>query len=202
MKKKEEKMKFVAITGSIGCGKTTISNMLRDQGFLVYDIDKWVKHLYYKKDFLEVIQKFFPEVFNGDVFNKRKLRELVFSYPQKLKILEEIIHPVLCKRLRKIIRNNKNQGLVFVDVALLFEMGWDKYFNYIILADVDKEIQKRRVMDRDKITEEDFDKINNIQFSKQKKQDKADFIIDTGVSFDKLRGKVVKILEELEDAEC
>ena len=193
-------MEFVAITGSIGCGKTTISQMLREQGYLVYDIDKWVKHLYYKKEFLEIIKKSFPEVFKGDVFNKRKLRTLVFDNPKKLKKLEEIIHPILRQKLRKIIRKNKNYGLVFVDVALLFERGWDKYFSYIILADVDKEIQKQRVMKRDNITAEAFDKINNIQLSREYKKDKVDFIIDTGVSFDKLRGKIVQVVEELENA--
>lgn len=195
-------MILVAITGSIGCGKTTISNMLREQGYLVYDIDKWVKYLYFKKDFLDIIKKNFPDVFENSCFNKRKLRTLVFDNPQKLKILEGIIHPILFQKLKKIIRNSKNQGLVFVDVALLFEMGWDKYFKYIILADVDDEIQKQRVIKRDNITAEAFDKINNIQLSKEDKRDKVDFIIDTGVSFDKLRGKVIKLVKELEYAEC
>ena len=45
-----------------------------------------------------------------------------------------------------------------MEVALLFEMGWDKYCSSIIVADVDKKIQKQRVMDRDNITSEDFDK--------------------------------------------
>lgn len=193
-------MEFVAITGSIGCGKTTISNMLREQGYLVYDVDKWVRYLYYKKEFLNIIKKYFPEVFEGDIFYKRKLRTLVFDNPQKLKILEGIIHPILRQKLRKIIRKNKNKGLVFVDVALLFEMRWDKYFDYIILADVDKETQKQRVMKRDNITAEAFDKINNIQLSRESKIGKVDFIVDTGVSLDKLKGKVIKIIEELKNA--
>ena len=46
-------MKFVAITGSIGCGKTTIAQMLRKQGFFVFDADKWVKHIYYNKLLLQ-----------------------------------------------------------------------------------------------------------------------------------------------------
>ena len=192
-------MELVAITGSIGCGKTTISNILRGQGYLVYDIDKWVRYLYYKKEFLDIIRKYFPEVFDGNIFNKRELRTLVFDNPQKLKMLEAIVHPILRQNLRKIIRRNKNYGLVFVDVALLFEMGWDKYFDYVILADVDKETQKQRVIKRDNITAEAFDKINNIQLSREDKKDNVDFIIDTGVSFDKLRSKVVKVVEELEN---
>ncbi|MCM1323170.1 MAG: dephospho-CoA kinase [Acetobacter sp.] len=176
-------MILAAITGSIGCGKTTISNILRKQGFLVYDIDKWVKLLYYKKEFLGVVQKYFPEVFDEhSVFNKRALRDLVFSHPEKLKILEELIHPFLTDKLRRIIRKNKNSGLVFVDVALLYEMGWDKYFNFVVLADVEYEKQKSRVMKRDHITAEDFEKINRLQMPQSIKKGKADFIIDTDVS--------------------
>lgn len=190
-------MIFVAITGSIGCGKTTIANILREQGFWVYDIDKWVKFLYYKSDFLDIIRSKFPEVFDEDFFDKKKLRSLVFNNKNKLKILEKIIHPVLYQKLRKIIRKNKNKGIVFCDVALLFEMGWDKFFDFIILADVEKEIQKIRVMKRDNISSEDFDKINNIQLSREDKYGKVDFIIDTGVNINKLKVSVVKLTEKL-----
>lgn len=188
-------MIFTAITGSIGCGKTTISNILREQGYLVYDVDKWVKYIYYKKSFLNVIKLYFPEVFDGDNFDKRKLRNIVFSDKNKLKILEEIIHPFLKNRLKKIIRCNKNKGLVFVDVALLFEMGWDKYFDIILLADVDENTQRERVMKRDNITADDFDKINNIQMPMDEKRKKVDLIVNTGVSINKLRKDILNMLE-------
>ena len=188
-------MIFAAITGSIGCGKTTISDILREQGYLVYDIDKWVKYLYYKKSFLNVIKSYFPEVFNGDSFDKRKLRNIVFSDKSKLKILEEIIHPFLKKKLKKVIRCSKNKGLVFVDVALLFEMGWNKYFDIILLADVDENTQRERVMKRDNITADDFNKINQIQMPMREKRKKVDFIINTGVSINKLRKNVLNMIE-------
>ena len=191
-------MILTAITGSIGCGKTTISCILREQGFLVYDMDKWVKLLYYKKDFLQTIKKYFPEVFDlqGE-FNKRVLRNLVFNDSDRLKVLENLIHPFLTDKLRKIIRRNKNEGLVFVDVALLYEMGWDKYFDYVIVADVDYEEQKKRVMKRDCISAEDFEKINKVQLSQLEKKRKADFIIDTGATNGQLVRNVLSVIEEL-----
>lgn len=190
-------MIFTAITGSIGCGKTTIANILREQGFLVYDIDKWVKYLYYKKSFLNVVKLYFPEVFDGDNFDKKKLRNVVFSDKNKLKILEGIIHPLLREKLKKIIRRNKNKGLVFVDVALAFEMGWDKYFDFILLADVDEDIQRERVMKRDKITADDFNKINEKQMPMKEKRKKVDLIINTGVSINKLKKNILEITEGL-----
>lgn len=191
-------MILAAITGSIGCGKTTISNILRKQGFLVYDVDKWVKLLYYKKDFLTVVREYFPQVFSerGE-FDKRALRCLVFNNPDKLKILEELIHPFLTCKLRRIIRKNKNNGLVFVDVALLYEMGWDKFFDFVVLADVDYEKQKARVMKRDCISAEDFEKINRLQMPQNIKRAKADFIINTDVSDKSLIRNLLYLTEGL-----
>ena len=194
-------MKLVAITGSIGCGKTTISDILRSLGYLVYDIDKWVRNLYYRADFLAVIRKKFPEVFVGNVFDKKKLRELVFDNPAKLRELEALIHPFLTQKMRRIIRKRVNKGIVFIDVALLFELKWDKFCYSVVLADTDYETQKQRVMRRDNISADDFDKINKQQMPREVKKMKADIIIDTGVGKNKLRRNVVELVKVLEDGE-
>ena len=191
-------MIIVGITGSIGCGKTTIANTLRKQGELVWDVDKWVKFLYYKKDFLNNLKEIFPEAFANNQFNKRCLRNIVFNDNNKLKILENIIHPYLENKFRKIIRKNaKNNYLAFIDIALLFEMGWDRYCDYIVLADVDKEVQIKRVMLRDGISRDDFEKIDKIQMSQDKKKKMVDFVIDTNIDIDKLKLKIINLLEEL-----
>jgi dephospho-CoA kinase len=190
-------MILVAITGSIGCGKTTISDILRHYGFVVHDVDKWVKLLYHGKDFLNVIKKRFPESFEEGYFNKRTLRNIVFNNPDKLKILESLIHPFLLQKLRKYIRKNKTEGIVFVDLALLFEMHWERYFKYVILADVSYEEQKKRVMKRDHITAEDFEKINQKQISQQLKKEWVDFVINTDVSKGMLIKRIFEILGEI-----
>lgn len=190
-------MILTAITGSIGCGKTTISNILRKNGYVVYDIDKWVKYLYYNSDFLKIIRENFSEVFDGDIFDKRKLRNIVFDNREKLAVLEDLIHPFLTQKLRRIIRKNNNQGLVFVDVALLFEMKWDKFFDFIILADVDKDTQRQRVMKRDGISAQDFDKIDCLQMSMDDKKKLVNFVVNTDVSLNKLQSKLLNVLEIL-----
>lgn len=134
-------MIFTAITGSIGCGKTTISDILRRFGYLVYDADKWVKHLYYRKDFLKIIRAEFPQVFDGEFFNKRKLRTFVFDNPERLKKLEMLIHPFLTKKLRKIIRKNNNVGIVFL--MWPYYMNWDGT-NFLIMSFWPMLIMKRK----------------------------------------------------------
>ena len=193
-------MKLAAITGSIGCGKTTLSKIVRRLGYVVYDIDGWVRRLYYQKDFIKVIAAHFPEVMEGEKVNKRKLRNLVFGDNARLKVLESLIHPFLKQTLMNVRRRNARRAdLFFMDVALLFEMGWDKYCDYIVVADVDYETQKMRVMRRDNISAADFDKINRIQMDNAAKKVLADVIINTDKPINLLKVELLAMIEEIED---
>ena len=192
-------MKLAAITGSIGCGKTTLSKIVRRLGYVVYDIDGWVRRLYYQKDFIKVIAAHFPEVMEGEKVNKRKLRNLVFGDNARLKVLESLIHPFLKQTLMNVRRRNARRAdLFFMDVALLFEMGWDKYCDYIVVADVDYETQKMRVMRRDNISAADFDKINRIQMDNAAKKVLADVIINTDRPINLLKVELLAMIEEIE----
>ena len=192
-------MKLAAITGSIGCGKTTLSKIVRRLGYVVYDIDGWVRRLYYQKDFIKVIAAHFPEVMEGEKVNKRKLRNLVFGDNARLKVLESLIHPFLKQTLMNVRRRNARRAdLFFMDVALLFEMGWDKYCDYIVVADVDYETQKMRVMRRDNISAADFDKINRIQMDNAAKKVLADVIINTDKPINLLKVELLAMIEEIE----
>ncbi len=192
-------MKLIAITGSIGCGKTTIAKELKKLGFTVFDVDGWVRRLYFKNDFINTIVENFPETAENGVFNKRKLRNLVFDDNKKLKMLEGLIHPFLNNQLKEIIRRNAcYDDLFFLDVALLFEMGWDKYCDLVMVADVDAEIQKQRVMARDNVSAEHFEKINNVQMSQADKKALSDVIIETDVPLNLLKAQLISVIEGLE----
>lgn len=192
-------MKIIAITGSIGCGKTFLANIIRSLGYVVYDADKWVKYLYYRPAFLNVIKQNFPKVFDNDgSFNKRKLRNLVFNNTNELKRLEKIVHPFLKQKLLNIIHKNAEKNCVlFFDAALLIEMKWNIYCQAVILADVDKNIQKQRVMARDNVSAEDFEKIVSVQMDNEQKKKFADVVINTDKSEALLKVELINIIEEL-----
>ena len=193
-------MKLIAITGSIGCGKTTISNMIRECGYVVFDVDTWVRRLYCKKSFVSKIIGIFPDACIKGVFDKRKLRKIVFNNKKELKKLESLIHPFLKQYLKYIIRKySKQDDCFFIDVALLYEMNWDIYCDYVVVADVDYETQKKRVMLRDNVSAEDFDKINDIQMSNEKKKELADFVINTGKNLNLLKLDVIKMINICEE---
>lgn len=192
-------MIIVGITGSIGCGKTYLANIIRSLGFSTYNPDFWVRDLYKKADFLKVIKREFPMTFNEQgIFDKRKLRNIVFNDNKQLKYLESLIHPFLNKTLKKIIRKKAvTDEILFIDVALLFEMKWDKYCDFIITADVSDDIQMQRVMERDHITEEDFKKIISVQTSKDFKKFKSDFVIDTALPYGINKVQLIKFIQEV-----
>lgn len=192
-------MKIIAITGSIGCGKTFIANILKSMGYDIFDADKAVKYLYYNKKFINIIKQKFPESFDEKgVFVKRKLRNIVFGNKNKLKELENLIHPLIKDILKKTIRKKcKTSDFLFLDVALLYEMKWDIYCDYVILADVDKNIQKQRVIKRDKITEEDFKKIYELQINNDIKKNMVDVIINTCYSEGKIKIKLIDFLKDI-----
>ena len=193
-------MKLIAVTGSIGCGKTTLANLIRKMGFCVFDADGWVRRLYYQKNFIKVIAQHFPSVIENEKVNKRALRNIVFNDNQQLKLLESIIHPFLKQTLKNLKRKNAfYEDLFFLDVALLFEMGWEKYCDLVIVADVDYETQKKRVMKRDNISAEDFDKINNVQLNNEHKKILADVVIDTNKPLNMLKAELICLLSEIED---
>lgn len=174
-------MILIGITGSIGCGKSVLAGNLRKLGYTVYNPDVWVRYLYKNDDFLKVIKESFPETFDEKgIFNKRKLRQIVFDDSKKLKKLENIIHPLLKKKIKDIVRRQyRRQEFVFLDIALLFEMNLDKICDIVVVTDVNYEIQKERVMKRDHISEEDFIKIVKKQIPQKEKIEMADFVINT-----------------------
>ena len=140
----------------------------------------------------------FPNSVVNGIADKRYLRNIVFSDKNKLEQLENLIYPFLNKNIRKTItKYAKKNCICFLDAALLFEKGWDKYCDVIILADVDYNIQKQRVMERDNISADDFDKINNIQIKNSDKKLLCDIIVDTNKRINLLKVELIKLIKNI-----
>lgn len=192
-------MNLVAITGSIGCGKTTLAKIVRELGYAVYDMDGWVRRIYYNKEFLGRLNDLFPNSVVNGIADKRFLRQIVFSDAQKLEQLEALIYPFLNKKIRDLItKKAKENVLCFLDAALLFEKGWDKYCSAVILADVPYDIQKKRVMNRDHISSEEFDRINDLQLKNSDKKELSDIIIETNKNLNLLKVELIAVIERFE----
>lgn len=191
-------MFVVGITGSIGCGKTTLSRIAKNLGFPVWDIDGWVRRLYRDKNFIAQVACAFPVAKCGDKIDKKLLRNIVFNNHQQLKKLESIVHPCLRQNLRIALHKSALQkGIVVIDAALLFELGWHKFCDCVILADAPYEVRKKRVMARDKISALDFDRINDVQIPNDEKKLWADVVINTNQNINLLTAQMALLFEEL-----
>lgn len=193
-------MILIAITGSIGCGKTTLAGLARDLGYVVYDTDAWTRKLYDYPYFIKQVGKEFPQVYDGIKIDKKKLRNLVFDDVNKLRQLEKIVHPFLKSQFRNIVHKKRfSSEIFFIDAALILELGWDRYCDLVIVADVEYEIQKQRVMKRDGISADDFEKINALQMNNLKKNLLADVIIDTDQPLNQLRVELMSIIDGMKN---
>ena len=126
----------IAITGNIGSGKSTVSKIIRELGFKVFDSDKEVKKALTKKDLINQISKEFkskiPGLIKRNTIDKAKLGEFVFSNPDELKKLEQIVHPKVWESKEKFFEKNCNEPAVFLDIPLLFEKKLQSKFDFII----------------------------------------------------------------------
>lgn len=146
--------RVVGITGGSGCGKSYISSLLREHGIPVIDCDKVARSVMEcgKPCLLEVAEYFGKEILTGEVLNRGKLAEIVFSDKDKLKKLNEITHKYILADIYNMIEKEKSE-LVCIDGAVLIESGikCDKMIG--ILAD--KKVREKRIKDRDSLSDKE-----------------------------------------------
>ncbi|MDO4940147.1 MAG: DNA-formamidopyrimidine glycosylase [Erysipelotrichaceae bacterium] len=185
----------IAITGTIGSGKSEASNHLRDKkGYEVFDCDETNRLLLepnasgYKQ-----VKKAFPECFKKGKLDKSSLAKLVFASPKDKQKLENIMHPLIFKEMEKAIENNK---LFIAEVPLLFESKWDKYFDYSILLESDEKNVLKHLKLRGFSQKEAKSRINN-QMSVKEKEKRASRIIYNNGSLKDLYSSIDETIESI-----
>ena len=177
-------MIIIGITGSIGMGKTTVSNMFRILKIPVFDSDQKVKEILEKNnDVIEKISKLWPDTISlykkEKKLNKVLLGNKIFESEKEKRKLEKIIHPLIKKERNNFLEKSKKSSIIGLDIPLLYETGENKNCDYIFLVNTKKEIQKRRVLRRPNMNEKKFELINNSQWPFEKKIKENPFIIST-----------------------
>ncbi len=177
-------MIIIGITGSIGMGKTTVSNMLRILKIPVFDSDQIVNEILEKNyDVIEKISKIWPDTISLCIkqkkINKVLLGSKIFRSETERKKLESIIHPIVKKEKNSFLEKSKDFYFVGLDVPLLYETGMDKNCDYVFLVDTKKKIQKKRVLNRPHMTEKKFEQINESQWTFEEKVREKPLIIST-----------------------
>ena len=202
----------IGLTGGIGTGKSTVSQILRNKGFSVIDLDV-ISHkvIEFPSVVEKIVKNFGKEVLENNENNndgnrtvsREKLAKIIFSDREKRFTLNSIMHPEILRIMHKKIlecesKNEKENKIIFVEIQLLFEVQWEKEFDYILLVAAKRDIQVRRVLERDKRSEKEAWDIINSQMSLDEKRGKSDFVIENDGNIDDLNRKVDKFLKILE----
>ena len=155
----------IGITGSIGTGKTTIAKIFAFFNIPIFDADKEIKNILKTTVIREQLKSIWPSVVKKSHVDKLKLRTIIFSNKKEKKKLEQLLYPYLDIELKKFERINYNKEILVYDVPLIYETKSEKKYDLIILAHCNINLQKTRVLNRDKISKALFEKIVASQLS-------------------------------------
>ena len=194
---------IIGITGSIACGKSTVSNYLKSKGYIVIDADK-IGHEALDDDYVKekLILAFGNEILEDNKISRQKLGELVFGNSSNLNVLNSIIHPEIRKKILEKIDKNNDKELIFIDVALLFEAKFDDLVDKIIVVYVDKNTQLTRLMKRNSISKKEALSRIVSQMSPIEKAKLGDYMVNNNLDVINTYEQVDKVLSELKKGYC
>jgi len=191
-------MFVIALTGGIGSGKTTVSDIFKSKNIPVIDTDIISRQVVEKDKpaYTEIIKLFGEEILDEDkAINRSKLRQIIFSSSEKRLQLEALLHPIIWQEVISQLES-LNSAYCIVVVPLLFEMASEDkklHFDRIATVDTTSEMQIKRVKERDKIDEKTVNNIINNQVSRQTRLNSADDIISNTGNLDQLNQEVNKL---------
>ncbi|MBN2410945.1 dephospho-CoA kinase [candidate division KSB1 bacterium] len=187
----------VGVTGSPGCGKSTVSGMFEELGAPVIDVDeagRWVV------DNMPLIRRNIRREFGDGVFlatgelDRRKMGGIVFADKKELIKLNRIVHPFMINRVRQLILRARNDKYILpyiiLDAALIFELKLDSELNYVITVGAPLSVRINRLCTRHGIDREQAVRMTESQLSQEEKLQQADFIIENTETIEILKQKV------------
>lgn len=191
----------IGITGGIASGKSFVCSEIKKLGYPLIDCDQINKDLQQigMPIYNEIVKHFGIEFLNADkTINKQKLGKLIFSNEEERLKLNNISHPLIINEMKRQI--DEYNGLIFMEIPLLFETKLEYLCDNIICVFVDEKTQINRLMTRDGI-EYDYT-INKIkaQMPLSIKKDKSDYIINSSKGFDDTKEQINEIINKLKEA--
>ena len=194
-------MQKIALTGNIASGKSLVQKYMEKSGLAIIDADDICHELLEKdENTISEIKKAFTGhdiTDNNGKLSRKKISNLVFSNTKLKKTLEEIIHPKVREEIEGYIKNQKGKRLVVVAIPLLFESGFDVYFDKIIFISAGEDIRLARLMKRNALSREAALRILSSQRSEEEKIPHCDFVIYNNNSQEELYSQVDAVLSEI-----
>lgn len=173
-------MTFVlGLTGSIGMGKSTTARMFAEEGCALWDADAAVHRLYARGGAaVGPVGKVFPDAVVDGAVSRERLKEMIQADKTVLSRIEEIVHPLVARDRTEFLERVE-ADIAVLDIPLLFETGADAWLDAVAVVSVDFEEQKRRLLERAKMTPAQLETIMQMQAPDAEKRARADYVIET-----------------------
>jgi len=172
--------KVIGLMGNSGSGKSTVARYLEEKGAYVIDADE-ISHEVCEPGqpgLAAVKERFAPYFFNDDgSLNRRRLGRVVFEDKRELRKLEDILHPLILKRVKELMEEHKDEDLIVIDCALLVKTGLSYMADEVWLVKADMDTKINRICARDNLT---FEQATNRLRSQESDDDMvrhADYIL-------------------------
>ena len=192
----------VGLTGSIGCGKSSLSNILKKYDIPIIDADIKGREIYENKELLRDIEKNFgSSVISKDgTLNRKNLGKIVFNDDYKLEKLNSLTHPVIQNMIKDDLNKYEKFGkkIAVVDAALLIEAGFMNMLDTLVVVTCSEEVQLQRVVLRDNCSEEDAMGRIKSQMPQDEKVKYAEFVVDNSGTIEHLEKEAEKLIKSLE----
>lgn len=188
----------IGLTGGIATGKSSVSRYLVSIGAILIDADQIAREVMLPGHpvLAAVIERFGQAVLNEDgTLHRKKLGEIVFGNSAELKALNDITHPAIRQEMRERMRmfeQEQPDKLVVSDIPLLYESGLSEQFEQVMVVYVPAEIQLKRLMERDGISESDALSRLNAQMDIEEKKRRADIVIDNSGTMEETKAQILK----------
>ena len=192
----------IGITGSIACGKSTVSDYLIAKGYTIIDADK-LGHVALTSNDVKrkLAEKFGENILENNEISREKLGKIVFGNTENLKNLNSIIHPKIKKLILKLQDEHKDEQFVFLDIALLYEAKFVDLVERVIVVYVNEKVQIERLMSRNSLSKEEALSRIKSQMSAEEKAALSDYSIDNSDTIENTYQQIDEILEKIKRGE-
>ncbi|MGW6471603.1 dephospho-CoA kinase [Streptomyces nigra] len=190
----------VGLTGGIGAGKSEVSRLLVEHGAVLIDADRIAREVVAPgtPGLAAVVEAFGEDVLAADgSLDRPRLGSIVFADPERLAVLNSIVHPLVGARSRELEDAAAEDAVVVHDVPLLTENGLAPLYDLVIVVDADLGTQLDRLVRLRGMTEDDARARMAAQATREQRRAIADIVIDNDVPLDELRRRVKDVWEDL-----
>lgn len=195
------KLKKLAVTGSLGSGKTLVCKILSELGAFVVNTDE-LAHQFLISDSacIHKIELLFgSEVKVGHQIDRKKLAHLVFADAKKLDLLEKTLHPLIFKKMEALYLEtcaSSNQSLFVVEVPLLFEAKWESFFDTIMMVESDELLCRKRALARG-LSLKDYELRLKRLLPVEEKIRRADYVVHNNTTQESLKQQIIEIVKKI-----